>query len=272
MSENNELRDYPDDQAVLYKPIHGLSIVALLVAIASLLVIAFPPLIILNMIAAVLAIFSIRHLTKSERFVGLTTAKIALFLAVVSAVFSTTHVLGRAWYLNRTARKHTLVIANLIMEGRYGEAYEYSIDPQLRKPEGTDLAAYYNINVSSKPTVPPPSMEIKIWQAVPPLEIIEKDNRRGKLRFIGYDQYKKLNDPFWEPLACVYKYEPASPDLDATTFQMVMLRRRNTAAKNTNWRLYLFDILAGPRAEKKQITIGGPAPEGEADESNGKGN
>ena len=135
MSDYDEYRD-PDDHTSSYKPIHGIAVVALVFSLFSLLAIAYSPMIFLSFISAGLAIYSIIRISKSDQFVGLRAAQIAMFLAIASATFCSTHLLVRSWYLNRTAYGHARLLGNLIMEGRYAETYEYSIDPPPATAEG----------------------------------------------------------------------------------------------------------------------------------------
>lgn len=261
MNENLESDlDYdPDDPSAIYKPVNGLAILSILLALFSLLTIAFQSMVILNMIAAVVAMISIRQIVREPRYVGLKVAQTALFLTILAGTISLGYSWGRSAYLNGTAKAFSKTLMQLIMERRYGEAFEYSIDPMRRQPEGTDLTSYYNNSSIATPGKVPPMGEILTWLATPPLSIIEEDNHQGELRFVGFDQYK-LNDHTWTPIACIYKYEPASPDLEASTFQVVMMRRIFEPPIGVSWRFFKFEVIAGPQAERGVQTINAPPP------------
>jgi hypothetical protein len=259
-----QMRDRdPDDPAVHYKPIHGLAVTALVLSLFSLLTAAFPGLLFVNVITVAIAVTAMLRINRSQRHVGLNLARLALFLAVLSAAFSLTYNLGRTAYLNQVARRHSRLIGELLMEGRYAEAFEYSIRPQQRKPQGTDLQEFYRI--PDKPDRPPPGLDLLAWITQPPISVIEEDRRRGKLRFLGFGRYPRP-DPFVEASACIYRYEPQAPELEPSTFQMIMLRRKFKGSLDVSWQLYFLDILAGPQAEEKMVQIGGPPADEEQKE------
>ena len=257
MSEFNEFDRNPDPE-LEYKPVSKLAVLALVLGIASLLTTAFPLLVVINVLAIGVAIFAIASISRSQNSVGLRAAQLALFLATVSAVFSVTHSWGRAWHVNRMAGEKSLVIGNLLMEGRYPEAFEYSIMPGERQPKGTDLKEYYLS--SFRDGGPPPTqnqIQFLQWINQPPISIFRNDQHQGQLKQIGHGSFK-LTDPFAESATCIFRYEPRTPGLEASTFQMVFVRRRIKDSRDANWRLLLFEVLAGPKVENKMIQIGGP--------------
>ncbi|MGI9518170.1 MAG: hypothetical protein ACR2NP_14035, partial [Pirellulaceae bacterium] len=182
----NKFSEYDNqlDKELDYKPVYKQAILALVLSLACGLTLAFPGLIFLNVAVVGLAIFSISKISGSGQFVGLKVAQLALLIAVGTAAFSLSHNLGRTWYLNRVAKAHSLIIAHLMMEGRYPEAFEYTVSPRRRQPQGTDLNQYYEI--PENPDKPPPSMELLIWLDQPPINIIERDRRQGTLTKLGH--------------------------------------------------------------------------------------
>ncbi len=267
MNDFNELeRELNEDPALSYKPISGMAILALVLSVLSLGAIAWLPLVLVNLIAALSAAGVIRHIQKSDRYVGLGVAQAALFLAVLGAALALSFVFSRGWYLNRVARTHGDVIANLIMQGgRYPEAFEYSIHPPRRQPRGTDLNEYYRIPL--RPTRrKPPGADVLAWLSVAPLVSLEEDGRQGSLRFLRYGTFQST-DPFSDSASCVYEYSPDDPNQEPSVFQMVFLRRDFEGELGVQWRLLKLDRLSGPAIEQKMIQIGGPPPaeDGDAD-------
>lgn len=256
MSEIDEYRD-PDVPGADYRPVFRPAVVALIISIPGLISIAWPPALALNFIAAVVAFYSVVRIGDQSEFIGLKMAKAALLIALISGSFSVTYYGGRLWYLNRTAYEHSRVIADLIMNGRYAEAFEYSIDPPRRQPKGTNLVQYYAM--PDRAAAPPPGLDVLVWKAEVPLSVMEEDDRNGALYFEGFGRYR-ITDFRATAVTCIYRYEPALPELQATTFQMVFVRKKFKEPLGVAWRLYLFDVLSGPQTEKKLLKIGGPAP------------
>jgi len=248
----------PDDPAASYKPINSLAIVAMVFAVFSLLAVAFPVLTFINLLAAVLAIISIRQINQEPRYVGITMARFALFLAVFAATISLGYFLGRSAYLNSIARSNAEHMIRLFYSGDYGEAYDLSLAPVLRQPEGTDLRQFYNQLKPVRGHQQPPKLEILTWLAQVPLSLIEEDQRKGKFRFLGFDDFK-LTDPMWKAVACEFEYEPASKDVEKPTFQMIMMRRNYADKKVARWRFLKFEYVAGPKPEEGMVEIGGPS-------------
>ena len=240
-----------------YKPINGIAILSIILAVFSLMSVTIPLMVILNAVAACTAIIAIAQINKQPRFIGMKLAQFALFLAVVGGVVSLGYFLGRTAYLNSYARKHSSTLLEYILDNRYGEAYQFSISPDMRLPEGTDLVAYYGHSRIKGPGHLPPMAQIKIWQNDPPLSVVEADQRQGKFRFMGYEHIDP-QDHIWYPVGCIYRYEPASPELEASTFVAVMYRREYEGDLGTTWRFRNFVILEGPRPKEGIQRIGPP--------------
>lgn len=270
----NEEKSYFQDEHDLgvhdesYKPISGMAVLSFVVALFSLASIAFPFLIVLNLGAAIVAVIAILKINKLEQF-GMKLAQWSLFLAVLAGVVTLGYHWGRTAYLNSFAKKHSKTLLTHVLDNRYGEAFQFGTLPTHRLPEGTDWVKYYSDTERPKGEIPP-WIEVLGWKSQPPLSVVEMDRRQGKFRFMGYGE-SRIVDHIWEPYVCIFKYEPASSDLEdeAPTFGATMLRRTYDDGRSPTWRFFEFVHIAGPQPKQGLQTVG-TAPPGADEKSEAK--
>ncbi|MDG2013344.1 MAG: hypothetical protein P8J33_07555 [Pirellulaceae bacterium] len=250
-----------------YKPIFGLSIVAFVLSLLGVASVISPPMVILNVIAAILAIFSISKIEISKRYAGMKIAQTALFLAVLFSAFSLTSTFGRSWYVCYQAKLCGEKVADLISEGRYPEAFQYTVEPNKRKPQGTDLEQLYKIpeDISMQPSQE--VMRYVSWIRNPPISIIEEDGRQGDLQFLGFGRVEIDTESKRIAVSCNYRYQPKSRDLQASKFEMIFRRILEPDSSEANWQMLGFGIQEGPKGEIEMIKITGPQKDEEEAEA-----
>ena len=249
-----------------YKPIYGLSIVAFILSLLGVASIISPPFVIVNLITIILAIFSISKIDVSKRYAGMKIAQMALFLAVLFSAFSLTSTFGRSWYICYQAKLCSVKVADLIRAGRYPEAFQYTVEPRKRKSQDTNLEQLYQIpdDISTQPSQS--VMRYASWISNPPISIIEEDGRQGELQFLGYGRIESDPESNRTAVACNYKYQPKSKDLQASKFEMIFRRILKPGSTEADWQMLGFGIQEGPKGEIEMIKITKPSKEAEKSE------
>ncbi len=264
-----------DDPGLEYKPIHPPVVIALGIALFGMLTIAFPIMLIVPCVAALLAILALWKIHRSEYsrsdsvpLGGAAIGKFALFLAMFTIAVSLSHTMGRTWYLHRVVKKHSDVLMETVLAGRYAEGWEYGTEAPARQPKGTDLEKFYLIEDSVPGLMAPPAVMLAAWCESPPVYSIFQDNGKGKLTFLGYEEYTR-QDPFWESVGCVYKYESVTPDYQDTFFRVQFMRRVYPSKLGVQWRFRRWEQISGPK-RVGEMRILGPAGKKKKEENKKK--
>lgn len=246
-----------DSDELEYRPVFAPAIIAFLASLLGAAAIFSTVFVLVNILAAGLAIFSIIRIGTAERYAGLKIAQSALLLAVAFSSFSLVNNFGKSVYIRYQGKMCGLKIAELIQEGRFPEIYEYTLQESKRKPKGTDLDSFYEI-----PEVKPESpsrtlMEYVRWKMTPPVSLMEEDGLEGELAYLGYGHLETSTGNRRIRVPCNYEYRPKSPDIEASKFQMLFVREVNAEGNLAKWRLQGFKIQEGPKAEAEVLQIQG---------------
>lgn len=232
-----------------YLPFRVSALIATVIAFISLLALVFPKLFVLPIIAIIVSLLALRGFGTPPRFSGLGVAKFALFMSVFSLVVSVGYHEGRKWYIHRTAYQHSQIVTECVMNGEFFKVWEYMKEPFIRWPKETDLSYVYSREFHQKEGkggAKSPYVLLNAWTAIPPVSIIRRDNREGKMEFIGFKDYTRGEiDPHYEQVACDYLYTPAKKAISPSLFRIIFLRRDYGGNAGVQWRVRKMQVLEG---------------------------
>ena len=157
---------------------------------------------------------------------------------------------------------HANKVMNLVMEGRYAEAWAHGTEPDARPPVGTDLNEFYKKRERVRGSMLPPMAQLNVFTTVPPVSTFVKDNQKGKLEYVGYVAYPR-EDPFFEQVGCDYRYTPLESGDPPTLFRIVLLRRDYKAKGGVQWRFRRWEPLDGSAEGMVQVPVIPSKPKGQ---------
>lgn len=246
-----------DGDQLEYRPVFAPAIVALIISLLGVAAIFSTVFVLVNILAAGLAVFAIVRIGNGERYAGLRLAQVALLLAIGFSSFSLVSNFGKAVYVRYQGKMCGLKVANLIREGRFPDVYQYTLKESQRKPKGFDLASFYDIPEEMPESPSRTFMEYVRWIKTPPVSLLEEDGLEGDLKYLGYGNIEISNTNNQMKVPCNYEYQPKSPEVERSKFQMTFIRQYYPEDKIAKWRLLGFTIQEGPEGSSELIQIKG---------------
>lgn len=246
-----------DSNELEYRPLFAPAIVAFIISLLGVAAIFSMVFVLVNILAAGLAIYSILRIGNAQRHAGLRIAQAALLLAIGFSSFSLVNNFGKSVYIRYQGKMCGLRVAELVREGRFPEVYQYTLKESQRKPKGTDWESLYEIP-EEKPESPDRTlMEYVRWKMTPPVSLLEEDGLAGELAYLGYGNLEISTGNNQIKVPCNYEYRPKSPDVAGTKFQIVFIRDYYPEDSIAVWRLLGFAIQEGPKADSEIIQVQG---------------
>ncbi len=180
-----------------YRELSRLAIVALIVAVFSVLAIVHPLLWIAPVLGFVLSTLSLRQLSRPESPTGgKAMSAVALCLSLFFLAYAPTRAISHERMLYQLAQDKATSWLELLRTGRVQEAHQLSL-PQMTRHQGSDsLEEYYQgaglpssppdtTMLESAPPSPPPSSQLEGFKNLPLVAKILEYGTSSEIRFVG---------------------------------------------------------------------------------------
>ena len=170
-----------------YRPISRLSVLALLLALATPLALLGQVLWLVPMVAILIAIIALRQLAANPSLVGRNLVLSSLAVAIFFGATAMTRAVLRTWLLYHQARPVSLAWLELVRQGQWEQAHQCTMPLRQRQPSGTSLASFYENTEEAKE-------RLDSFFEQPALASFIRVARKGQMRFVSMDDYVQDRD------------------------------------------------------------------------------
>jgi hypothetical protein len=134
-----------------YRPVSLLAVTGLLIGVASVVAFIAPLLWVVPLLGFCLSAAGLWRINHSDPpLSGRKAAVVGLMLATLFGVAAPTRSLGRNWVLTQRAQQFTDAWFEHVRNGRFYEAHQFTVHPQLRMPLDSSLEQLYENDEKSK--------------------------------------------------------------------------------------------------------------------------
>jgi hypothetical protein len=178
-SNDREARFHVVDEAdvAAYRAVSKPAIVAALLGLLSFTAMVHPLLLILPLVAIVAALLALRAMAaNTTELTGRRLALVGMALGVFFGSAAVGRLISRDTLLVARAQRVADDWLQLARENRREEAYEMTLSPKHRQPEGSDLAKYYASSAER-------NKELQQYFSVSPVRELFEHGGEGKLEY-----------------------------------------------------------------------------------------
>lgn len=218
----------PDEQPLAhYRSVAPLAVVAVVLGVASSLILTTPLLAPLPVAALVVGIAALRSIARSgDQLAGRPVAIAGLCLATFFLGLGLTRHLARQTELERSGRQMADIFLKLLQHGKPQEAHQFRLSPGLRITAPAAIAEHYEKNAEA-------GQELKTFMtSMGVKELIA----RGPEADTQYESVSSATrDGQSDLLVLKYSYSPASEPANRQFLWVHINRRFDESTKNHQW-------------------------------------
>jgi hypothetical protein len=218
----------PDEQPVAhYRSIAPLAIVAVLLGLASALILTTPLLAPIPVAAIVVGITALRAIrTSAGQLAGQAPAIAGLCLATFFLGLGLSHHLARQTALEQRAREMADIFLGLLQDGRWQEAHQFRRTPALRITAPEAIKEHYEKNAEA-------AKELQGFVSSMSIKDLVNRGREADVRFENV--HSASRDGQSDMLVLKYSYQPPDAASDRKYLWVHINRKYDESTKRHEW-------------------------------------